>query len=165
MPRRSPRTLRATAPDSRSDRTTSTLLIGTCPGPPVCAAVHTYLFVDGLDLVARSDSRMAGLDPRQLLRPGGPLHPTDMPHSADVATGEQPGSEPDPLTIRVRLRGETVIWSDLMYPGPDGATVEEVRFRLDRYLGEIERAYAALPPGRPLVSGEDRAAAAPPSSR
>jgi hypothetical protein len=30
--------------------------------------VHTYLFVDGLDVVARSDSRMAGLDPRRLLR-------------------------------------------------------------------------------------------------
>jgi hypothetical protein len=46
----------------------STLLISACPGPPSCAAVRTYLFVDGLDVVARSDSRMAGLDPRRLLR-------------------------------------------------------------------------------------------------
>ncbi|MGW3321062.1 hypothetical protein [Streptomyces virginiae] len=143
MPRRPPRALRATVPDGRDDYRTSTLLIGACPGPPVCAAVHTYLFVDGLDVVARSDSRMVGLAPRRLLRPGGPLHPTDMPHVAAVAAESGPDPGPDPLTVRVRLRGETVIWSDLMYPGPDGATVEEVRFHLVQYLGEIERAYAA----------------------
>lgn len=140
MPRKAPRALRATPPDNK----TSTLLISACPGPPVCTAVHTYLFVDGLDVVARSNSRLAGLHPRQLLRPGGPLHPTDTPRSADVATEVQPGSGPDPLTIRVRLRGATVIWTDLMYAGPDGFTVEEVRFYLEQYLGEIERAYAAL---------------------
>ncbi|MET9688965.1 hypothetical protein ABZY81_10850 [Streptomyces sp. NPDC006514] len=144
MPRRAPRAPRATAPHRQSDSRTSTLLISACPGPPVCAAVHTYLFVDGLDVVARSNSGMAGLHPRQLLRPGGPLHPTDMPRSADVATEVRPGSGPDPLTIRVRLRGETVIWSDLMYAGPDDTSVEEVRFHLGQYLNEIERAYAAL---------------------
>ncbi|MDF6042260.1 hypothetical protein LRD69_08795 [Streptomyces sp. JH14] len=37
-----------------------------------------------------------------------------------------------------------VIWSDLMYPGLDGRVIEEVRFHLEQYLGEIERAYAAL---------------------
>ncbi|MFF3711048.1 hypothetical protein [Streptomyces phaeochromogenes] len=61
-----------------------------------------------------------------------------------VATQEQPAPEPDRLTIRVRLRGDTVIWSDLAYPGPDGRPIEEVRFRLEQYLGEVERAYAAL---------------------
>ncbi|MFF3690891.1 hypothetical protein [Streptomyces sp. NPDC002187] len=61
-----------------------------------------------------------------------------------MATQEQPEPGPDRLTIRVRLRGETVIWSDLMYPGPDGRPVEEVRFRLEQYLGEVERAYAEL---------------------
>ncbi|MEY2231232.1 hypothetical protein [Streptomyces sp. BF23-19] len=143
MPRRPPRALRATAPDRRDDSGTSTLFIGACPGPPVCAAVHTYLFVDGLDVVARSDSRMVGLAPWRLLRPGGPLHPTDMPRLAAVAAEVGPAPGPDRLTVRVRLRGETVIWSDLMYPGPDGTTVEEVRFHLEQYLGEIERAYAA----------------------
>ncbi|WKD37104.1 hypothetical protein KO717_06425 [Streptomyces xanthophaeus] len=120
------------------------MFISACPGPPVCAAVHTYLFVDGLDVVARSDSGMAGLGPGRLLRPGGPLHPTDMPRSAAVAAGEphEPGSPL--LTIQIRLRGETVIWSDLMYAGRDGTTVDEVRFGLEQYLGEIERAYAAL---------------------
>ncbi|MFB7289792.1 hypothetical protein [Actinacidiphila glaucinigra] len=39
-------------------------------------------------------------------------------------------------------RGRTVIWSGLLYPGDDGGAVEEVRFRLEQYLGEIERAYA-----------------------
>ncbi|MPY40242.1 hypothetical protein FNH04_10050 [Streptomyces phyllanthi] len=87
---------------------------------------------------------MAGLDPRRLLRPGGPLYPTDMPRIVDVATQEQPEPGRDKLTIRVRLRGETVIWSDLMYPGLDGRPIEEVRFRLEQYLGEVERAYAAL---------------------
>ncbi|MER6250194.1 hypothetical protein ABT224_02185 [Streptomyces sp. NPDC001584] len=144
MPRRSPRALRATAPGRQSDSEKSTLLISACPGPPVCAAVHTYLFVDGLDVVARSDSRMAGLGPRQLLRPGGPLHPADTPRRAAVATGEPPGPGADRLTIQVRLRGETVIWSDLMYAGRDDTTVHEVRFDLEQYLGEIERAYAAL---------------------
>ncbi|WP_307706237.1 hypothetical protein [Streptomyces sp. V1I6] len=62
----------------------------------------------------------------------------------DVAAQEQPEPGPDRLTIRVKLRGETVVWSDLMYPGPDGRPIEEVRFRLAPYLGEVERAYAAL---------------------
>ncbi|MFE1879657.1 hypothetical protein [Streptomyces diastatochromogenes] len=122
----------------------STLLISVCPGPPACAAVHTYLFVDGLDVVARSDSRMAGLDPRGLLRPGGPLYPADMPSTVAVASQEQPEPGPDRVTIQVRLRSETVIWSALMYPGHDGRAIEEVRFRLDQYLGEVERAYTAL---------------------
>ncbi|MGW6980543.1 hypothetical protein ACWGE1_14025 [Streptomyces sp. NPDC054932] len=138
-------------PDSRHqgrNHAVSTLLISACPGPPACTAVHTHLFVDGLDLVARSDSRMAGLDPGQLLRPGGPLHPADMPREVDIAAEERPDPGPDRLTVRVRLRGETVIWSDLMYPGPDEGTVEEVHFRLGQYLGEVERAYAALT-GRP----------------
>ncbi|WP_406159021.1 hypothetical protein OG806_25350 [Streptomyces sp. NBC_00882] len=127
----------------------STLLISACHGPPACAAVHTYLFVDGLDVVARSDSRMAGVDPKRLLRPGGPLYPTDMPCTVEVATQERPEPGPDRLTIRVRLRGGTVIWSALTYPGVDGRPIEEVRFRLEAYLGEVERAYAALQ-GRPL---------------
>ncbi|MEU4611010.1 hypothetical protein [Streptomyces umbrinus] len=125
----------------------STLLISACPGPPACAAVHTYLFVDGLDVITRSDSRMAGLDPRRLLRPGGPLYPTDMPCTVDVATQEHPEPGPDRLTILVRLRGETVTWSDLMYPGPDDRPIEEVRFRLKQYLSEVERAFAALQDG------------------
>ncbi|UUU24623.1 hypothetical protein [Streptomyces sp. DSM 40750] len=62
----------------------------------------------------------------------------------DVATQEQPEPGPDRLTIRVRLRGQTVVWSDLTYPGLDGRPIEEVRFRLEQYLGEVERAYAAL---------------------
>lgn len=90
---------------------------------------------------------MAGLDPRRLLRPGGPLYPTDMPCTVDVATQERPEPGPDRLSIRVRLRGEAVSWSHLMYPGPDGRPVEEVRFRLEQYLGEVERAYAALKDG------------------
>ncbi|MGW0782286.1 hypothetical protein [Streptomyces sp. NPDC002913] len=106
--------------------------------------MHTYLFVDGLDVVARSDSRMAGLGPERLLRPGGPLRPADTRRTAEVATQEWPEPGPDRLTFRVRLRGAAVIWSGLMYPGPDGRVVEEVRFRLEQYLGEVERAYEAL---------------------
>ncbi|MEU4091286.1 hypothetical protein [Streptomyces sp. NPDC026673] len=151
MPRRSPREIRATALDGQGGGGVSTLLISACPGQPVCAAVHTYLFVDGLDMVARSDGGMAGLDPRRLLRPGGPLYPTDVPCQVEMAAQELPEPGPGRLTIRVRLRGETVIWSDLMYPGLDGGAVEEVRFRLDQYLGEVGRAYAACRdrPGSP----------------
>ncbi|MEU1199878.1 hypothetical protein ABZ446_27135 [Streptomyces sp. NPDC005813] len=144
MPRRSPHELRSALPDRHSDGAVSTLLIGVCPGPPACAALHTYLFVDGLDLVARSDSRMAGLDPRRLLRPGGPLYPTDMPCTVDVARQEQPGAGEGTLTVRIQLRGETVVWCGLMYPGLDGRPVDQVRFRLEQYLGEVERAYTAL---------------------
>ncbi|MER5481031.1 hypothetical protein ABT026_29240 [Streptomyces sp. NPDC002734] len=120
----------------------STLLVGACPGRPVCSALHTYLFVDGLDVITRSDSRMAGLRPGWLLRPGGPLCPTDAPRTVDVAAQEDAGQ--DRLAVRVRLRGETVVWTGLAYPGLDGSPVEEVRFRLDQYLGEVARAYAAL---------------------
>lgn len=145
MPRRSPRRLRADAPGSPRD-TASTLLVGACPGRPACTAVHTYLFVDGLDIITRSDSRMAGLSPGVLLRPGGPLHPTDTPRTAEVAAEEPPGPVPDHLAIRVRLRGETVVWSGLMYPGADDGVVEEVHFHLTQYLGELERARTALHP-------------------
>ncbi|MFF5898319.1 hypothetical protein ACFY8O_20650 [Streptomyces argenteolus] len=110
--------------------------------------MHTYLFVDGLDLVARSDSRMAGHAPERLLRPGGPLCPADTLRTAEVATQEWPEPGSDTLTFRVRLRGAAVIWSGLMYPGPDGRVVEEVRFCLEQYLGEVGRAYEALQ-GRP----------------
>lgn len=122
----------------------STLLISACPGHSACTAVHTYLFVDGLDMVSRTDSRMAGLDPNWLLRPGGPLYPTDMLCAVDVAAQEQPEPGPDRLGIQVRLRGATVIWSGLAYPGLDGGVIEEARFHLTQYLGEIERAYVAL---------------------
>ncbi|WP_448317811.1 hypothetical protein [Streptomyces sp. CO7] len=120
----------------------STLLVGACPGRPVCSAVHTYLFVDGLDVITRSDGGMAGLRPGLLLRPGGPLCPTDTPRTVDVAAREDSG--PDRLTVRVRLRRETVVWTGLAYPGVGGRPVEEVRFRLGQYLGEVARAYAAL---------------------
>ncbi|KOU16577.1 MULTISPECIES: hypothetical protein [unclassified Streptomyces] len=71
----------------------------------------------------------------------------------DVAAEEGPDPGPDRLTVRVRLRGETVVWSDLMFPGAKGMVVEEVRFRLDQYLGEIERARTALAaPRRPRPS-------------
>ncbi|MFK4597073.1 hypothetical protein [Streptomyces pristinaespiralis] len=142
MPRRAPRALRAAVPARQSDGAVSTLLISACPGPSACGAVHTYLFVDGLEVVARSDNRMAGLAPGQLLRPGGPLYPTDTPRHVKVAAQQQPEPGPDRLTVRIQLRGGTVIWSDLMYPGPDGRVVEEVRFSLEQYVGEIERAYA-----------------------
>ncbi|MFJ9943981.1 hypothetical protein [Streptomyces erythrochromogenes] len=105
--------------------------------------MHTHLFADGLDVITRSDSRMAGLAPGLLLRPAGPLHPTDTARTVDVAAEEGHDPGPDRLTLRVRLRGETVVWSDLMYPGADDMVVEEVRFRLDQYLGEIERARTA----------------------
>ncbi|MFE1288511.1 hypothetical protein [Streptomyces sp. NPDC058751] len=121
----------------------STLLISTCPGPPVCADVHTYLFVDGLDLVTRSDSSALGLHPRRLLRPGGPLYPTDAPREVRVADRGPPGPARDGLTVTVQLQGETVVWSGLSYPDLDHGVVEEVRFHLTQYLGEIERAYGA----------------------
>ena len=102
-------------------------------------------------MITRSDSRARGLDPRRLLRPGGPLHPSEFSRSVRVATlgepGSGPGQEPDQdtdgLRVRLRLRGDTVLWSDLMYPGADSGAVEEVRFGLAQYLGELQRAYGA----------------------
>ncbi|QFR02807.1 hypothetical protein F9278_25780 [Streptomyces phaeolivaceus] len=103
-------------------------------------------------MITRGDSGMVGLGPERLLRPGGPLCPTDMPRTVEVATRARPEPGPTPesdtLTVRIRLRGGTVIWSGLAYPGPDGGPVEEARFDLAQYLGEIGRAYAALV-GRP----------------
>ncbi|MFJ9548616.1 hypothetical protein [Streptomyces erythrochromogenes] len=76
--------------------------------------------------------------PRRL-RAGAPAGPRDA--ISTLLIGTCPG--PDRLALRVRLRGETVVWSDLMYPGADNMVVDEVRFRLDQYLGEIERARTA----------------------
>ncbi|SDN08082.1 hypothetical protein SAMN05216259_102549 [Actinacidiphila guanduensis] len=105
--------------------------------------MHTFLFVDGLDVIARSDSRMVGLHPRQLLRPGGPLYPSEAPRTVSVARRE--GSEADlgDLRLRLRLRGASVVWSDLMYPGPGHEPIEEVRFPIEQYMAEVQRAYAA----------------------
>lgn len=142
MPRRPPRGLRFRQPDLRSRGAISTLLISTCPGPSACTSLHTYLFVDGLDMVSRSDSRAAGLHPRWLLRPGGPLYPTDAARQVSVATQHRPEAGPASLGIGVRLQGEIVVWTDLMYPGFDGRAIEEVHFHLGQYVAEIERAYA-----------------------
>jgi hypothetical protein len=46
-----------------------------------------------------------------------------------------------------------------MYPGLDGKVIEEAHFRLEQYLGEIERAYAALKDQ--LVSRSDTAEVKP----
>ncbi|MFI8454567.1 hypothetical protein [Kitasatospora sp. NPDC085464] len=135
--------MRAESVADRQERDpVSTLLVGVCPGPPVCRAVHTYLFVDGLDVIARSHDGAAGGHPSRLLRPGGPLHPADQPRSVELGTQGQGPDTALAVRIRVRLRGRTVFWSDLMYPGADGRVIEEVRFDLAQYLAEIERSYA-----------------------
>ncbi len=121
----------------------STLLVSTCPGPPACADVHTYLFVDGLDLVTRGDGNALGLHPRQLLRPGGPLYPSDAPRDVKVADHGRADADPGGLTITVRLQGETVVWSGLMFPDREHGVIEEARFHLAQYLGEIERVHGA----------------------
>lgn len=162
MPRRAPGALRRPGPGGvrggtvNTGRTVSTLMISTCPGPPGCSAPHSYVFVDGLDMISRSDSRMLGLPPRLLLRPGGPLHPADFPRTVGVATYEDPlpedgpGDEPGPeeLRIRVHLRGQTVVWTGLMYPGLEDGPTEEARFGLGQYFAEIHRARACMS-GRP----------------
>ncbi|MCX5396738.1 hypothetical protein [Streptomyces sp. NBC_00102] len=107
--------------------------------------MHTYLFVDGLDVIARSNSSAAGLGPGVLLRPGGPLLPGDAARRVEVAflpdAGCAPGAAVDrAVGFRVRLRGGAVVWDELMYPGWDEEAVEEVRFDLRQYLGELDRA-------------------------
>ncbi|WP_354644184.1 hypothetical protein [Kitasatospora camelliae] len=134
--------VRATLPDRQVCDSVSTLLIGVCPGPPRCSAVHTYLYVDGLDLIARSNGGAVGGCPDRLLRPGGPLYPSDRARTVDVAVQDHASNSSCGVEVRVRLRGQTVIWTDLMYPGADGRVIEEVRFDLRQYLTEIERGYA-----------------------
>lgn len=141
MPRKSPRLVRAGLSDRQVHDSISTLLVTACPGPPVCGAVHTYLFVDGLDLIARGYSGAAGDHPSQLLRPGGPLYPTDQARSVDVAAREQ-GFTASALCIRIRLRGQTVLWDGLMYPGADDRVIEEVRFDLAQYLAAIDQGFS-----------------------
>jgi len=142
MPRKPPRLLRAGRTDRQGHDSVSTLLVAACPGPPTCGTVHTYLFVDGLDLIARTYNGAVGGHPSQLLRPGGPLYPTDQARSVDVATYGQGSDTVSVVGIRIRLRKQTVIWGDLMYPGVEDRVVEEVRFDLAQYLAEIERGYS-----------------------
>lgn len=143
MPRRPPHELRTVRPDVRSIDTTSTLLISACPGPPICTTVHTLLFVDGLDMISRTDSRMVGLHPKQLLRPGGPLYPTESARTVSVASRRGNEADLGDLRIRLGLRGESVMWTDLMYPGPNCEPVEQARFHLGQYTAEVQRAYSA----------------------
>ncbi|MGW3914541.1 hypothetical protein ACWEBX_23885 [Streptomyces sp. NPDC005070] len=93
--------------------------------------------------MTRSDGSALGLHPRRLLRPGGPLYPSDAPRPVRVADRGQAPADPGGLTITVRLQGETVVWSELMYPDREHGVVEEVRFHLAQYLGEIERVHGA----------------------
>jgi len=85
----------------------SVLLISVCPGPRLCSAVHTYLFIDVLDLITRSFDGAAGGCPSQLLRPGGLLHPTDQARTVDVAAQDSANGSPE-VYVQVRLRGQTV---------------------------------------------------------
>ncbi|WP_199823267.1 hypothetical protein [Streptomyces sp. NRRL WC-3742] len=110
----------------------SSLLVGVCPGLPNCSIVHTYLFVDGLDVITRSNAYAVGAPPGLLLRPGGPLYPLEQARVVELAAG---------VEVRIRLRGRAVVWGDLMYPGEEAGVVEEVRFDLAQYLTEIERGY------------------------
>ncbi|MFC8717897.1 hypothetical protein [Kitasatospora sp. NPDC057198] len=127
----------------------STLLIGVCPGLPLCEAVHTYLFVDGLDLITRSDARAVGAPPGLLLRPGGPLWPTDQARTVNVATLERGGGGVPGVEVRIQLRrGRSVVWSGLGCPGADGGVIEEVRFDLRQYAAELERGYARWGAGK-----------------
>ncbi|WP_329112285.1 hypothetical protein [Streptomyces sp. NBC_01353] len=93
-------------------------------------------------MIARSFNGATGDHPHQLLRPGGPLYPTDQARSVDVATQGQGTNAASAVCIRIRLRGQTVIWGDLMYPDADDRVIEEVRFDLTQYLAEIERGYS-----------------------
>ncbi|MGZ2356675.1 hypothetical protein LRE75_08245 [Streptomyces sp. 372A] len=92
-------------------------------------------------MIARSHSGAVGLHPRRLLRPGGPLYPTDVVRDVGVASSGPSEPEAGGVVVRVRLQGETVVWTDLQYPDLQGRLVDEVRFDLGQYLGEIERAY------------------------
>lgn len=142
MPRKSPRLVRASLTDRQGHDSVSTLLTTACPGPPMCSAVHTYLYVDGLDLIARSYNGASGDHPNRLLRPGGPLYPTDQARTVDVVTQELGSNTASEVCIRIRLRGQTVVWDDLMYPGADDRVIEEVRFDLTQYLTAIEHGYS-----------------------
>ncbi|MGW4696516.1 hypothetical protein ACWEO1_29535 [Kitasatospora cineracea] len=159
MPRRPPRALRTAdadrpggpgspggpgGPGGSGHGPVSTLLVGVCPGPPRCSAVHTHLFVDGLDLIARSNAAAVGAPPAVLLRPGGPLWPGDRARTVNVAEQRRGAVGEPEVEVRVGLRGRgrAVVWSGLTYPGADGGVVEEVRFDLRQYLAELERAHA-----------------------
>ncbi|MGW2016667.1 hypothetical protein [Streptomyces sp. NPDC001927] len=142
MPRKPPRLVRASLTDRQGHDSVSTLLTTTCPGPPTCSALHTYLYVDGLDLIARSHNGAIGDHPNRLLRPGGPLYPTDQARMVNVAAQEQGANTAPAVSIRIRLRGQTVVWGDLTYPGADDRVIEEVRFDLTQYLAAIEQGYS-----------------------
>ncbi|MET7300413.1 hypothetical protein [Embleya sp. NPDC005575] len=109
-------------------------------------------------MIARSHSGAVGLHPRQLLRPGGPLYPTDAVRDVSVASVVPSEPEAGGVVVRVRLQGETVVWTDLMYPDLQGSLVDEVRFDLGQYLGEIERAYreSVTADGQASPAGDDR---------
>ncbi|MFJ1755045.1 hypothetical protein [Kitasatospora sp. NPDC088134] len=128
--------MRAATADRTTPGTASTLLLGACPGPPACTALHSYLFVDGLDLITRTNATALGAPPAELLRPGGPLHPADRPRTVRVTVADAAAE----VRFQLRLRSRTVTWSDLAYPDADGHLVEEVRFDLPRYLAELEHA-------------------------
>ncbi|MFJ3091455.1 hypothetical protein [Streptomyces sp. NPDC086838] len=68
------------------------------------------------------------------------------------------GPEAGGVVVRVRLRGQTVVWSELQYPDVQGRLVDEVRFDLGQYLGEIERAYRewVTADGQADSTGDDR---------
>ncbi|MFD4031359.1 hypothetical protein ACFWVP_12765 [Streptomyces sp. NPDC058637] len=99
------------------------------------------LFDDGLDVIGRTDSGAVGPRPDEPLRPGGPLYPGDASRRVLVASRGRPDSGSAQAHVRVRLRGSTVVRSEPAYPGLDHGVVEEVRFGLEPYVGEIERAY------------------------
>src|SRR6185437_14552214 len=121
MPRKSPGALRAEPGHLTTDQVRS-LRITVCPGPPNSDALHTLLHVDGTELIAATNPELRGLDPDQLLRPGGPLYPADYPRRAAIAYLPDSCGVPEchGLTVNIRLHGVRVTWSGLFYQDFDG---------------------------------------------
>ena len=139
MPRRSPGALRAEPARSATDHVSS-LRITVCPGLPACDGLHTLLRIDGTELIAATNPELRGLDPEQLLRPGGPLYPADYPRRAGIAYLSDSCGVPEchGLTINIRLHGDRVTWSGLFYQDFDGRLIEHVHYDLGEYLHALE---------------------------
>lgn len=118
-----------------------------CP-PPGEGGVEVRPIVNGRDLLADDvfpggvgGSRYAGVGPRYLLGPDGPLHATATPHEVRLAWSGCGVEECcGALYMTVRRDGEHVVWENWRDLANQDLTLPDLRYTAGQYEAEVLRA-------------------------
>ncbi|MFF2147957.1 hypothetical protein [Kitasatospora sp. NPDC058190] len=106
------------------------------------AAVECRPIVDGRDILAEVFEEGPGEDPRYLLGPKSLLHATDTPREVRVAVAGCAEACCGAVYVTIRHDGQHVVWSGWRNPLAEEVGLPELRFDVDQYEAEVDRAAA-----------------------